>query len=74
MGCWSIVCMQNTIWPKTGKTDDYNEIESPFEAEDFAVGVRKDDQGLADKINEGLKTLQENGTFAEISEKWFGEM
>ncbi|HCE12440.1 amino acid ABC transporter substrate-binding protein [Enterococcus sp.] len=58
---------------QTGKTDDYNEIESPFEAEDFAVGVRKDDQGLADKINEGLKTLQENGTFAEISEKWFGE-
>ena len=28
---------------------------------------------LADKINEGLKKLQENGTFAEISEKWFGE-
>jgi len=58
---------------QTGKTDDFNEIESPFEAEDFAVGVRKDDQAMADKINDGLKELQDNGTFAEISEKWFGE-
>ena len=58
---------------QTKKADDYNVIESPFKAENFAVGVRKDDQALADKINEGLKKLQENGTFAEISEKWFGE-
>jgi polar amino acid transport system substrate-binding protein len=35
--------------------------------------VRKDDQAMADKINDGLKELQDNGTFAEISEKWFGE-
>lgn len=57
----------------TGKAEAYNVIDSPFEQEDFAVGVRKDDQGLADKINAGFKELQENGTFAEISTKWFGE-
>lgn len=57
----------------TEKLDQFNVIQSPFEQEDFAVGVRKSDQALADKINEGLKELQENGTFAEISNKWFGE-
>jgi polar amino acid transport system substrate-binding protein len=58
---------------QTKKADDFNVIESPFKSENFAVGVRKDDQALADKINDGLKKLQENGKFAEISEKWFGE-
>ena len=57
----------------TGKLEEYNVIESTFDQEDYAVGVRKDDQALADKINAGLKELQENGTFAEISMKWFGE-
>lgn len=57
----------------TGKLEEYNLIDSTFDQEDYAVGVRKDDQALADKINAGLKELQENGTFAEISMKWFGE-
>ncbi|MHC5269629.1 transporter substrate-binding domain-containing protein [Enterococcus sp. LJL98] len=57
----------------TEKSAAFNVIDSPFEAEDFAVGVRKNDQALADKINAGLKELQANGTFAEISNKWFGE-
>lgn len=55
------------------KTADFNVIDSPFEVEDFAVGVRKDDQALADLINETLIALQENDEFAEISTKWFGE-
>lgn len=58
---------------QANKLDQFNVIDSPFATEDFAVGVRKDDQALADKINAAFKTLQENGTFAEISTKWFGE-
>lgn len=58
---------------KADKLTQFNVINSPFETEDFAVGVRKDDQALADKINAAFKTLQENGKFAEISTKWFGE-
>ncbi len=53
--------------------DDYTITEGPFKSEDFAVGVRKDDQKLVDKVNQGLKTLQDNGEFKKISEKWFGE-
>lgn len=58
---------------KADKLEDYNVIDSPFEVEDFAVGVRKDDQALADLINETLVKLQADGSFAEISIKWFGE-
>ncbi|KAF1303057.1 amino acid ABC transporter substrate-binding protein [Enterococcus saccharolyticus] len=52
---------------------DFNVIETPFEKEDFAVGVRKEDDKLAQKINEAFTELKDNGTFAKISEKWFGE-
>jgi len=55
------------------KTDDFNLIETPYEDENFAVGVRPDDDQLLQEINDGLDELQENGEFAEISEKWFGE-
>lgn len=53
--------------------NDYNIIKGPFENEDYAVGIRKNDQALAEKINAALKTIQENGEFKKISEKWFGE-
>ncbi|MBO0448055.1 amino acid ABC transporter substrate-binding protein [Enterococcus sp. MJM12] len=53
--------------------DDYNIIKGPFENEDYAIGVRKNDQALVEKINTALKTLKDNGEFKKISEKWFGE-
>lgn len=51
----------------------FNLVETPFAQEAFAVGVRKADQKIADKINQGLKTLRENGEFEKISIKWFGQ-
>lgn len=38
----------------------------------YAIGCRKDEPDVAEKINEALQTLIDNGTAAEISEKWFG--
>lgn len=58
---------------QNGKISDYSIMEGDFSNEDFAVGLRKADEELAVKINEGLAQLQTDGTFAEISEKWFGE-
>ncbi|MGO2852580.1 MAG: amino acid ABC transporter substrate-binding protein, partial [Tetragenococcus koreensis] len=55
------------------KMDDFNLVETPYEDENFAVGVRQDDDELLAEINDGLQELQDNGEFAEISEKWFGE-
>ncbi len=58
---------------KMNKLDQFNLINSTFAQEGFAVGVRKDDEKLAEKINEGLAELRENGEFKKISEKWFGK-
>jgi polar amino acid transport system substrate-binding protein len=55
------------------KLDQFNLINSTFAQEGFAVGVRKDDEKLAEKINEGLAELRDNGEFKKISEKWFGK-
>jgi len=39
----------------------------------YAIGCRKEDSAVSDKINEALKTLIDNGKAAEISNKWFGK-
>lgn len=41
-------------------------------AEEIGIAVRKDDAMLLEKLNEALSTIIENGTYKEISEKWFG--
>lgn len=38
----------------------------------YAIGFAKDNTELRDKVNEALRELVEDGTAAEISEKWFG--
>ncbi|KRN25593.1 amino acid ABC transporter substrate-binding protein [Lacticaseibacillus camelliae] len=50
----------------------YKVIQGTYPAEDFAVGMRKSDNELRDKINTGLKTLKANGTLKKLNEKWFG--
>lgn len=50
----------------------FNEVESPFPKEEFAVGMRKSDTTLCRKVNEGLKKLAQNGTLEQINHKWFG--
>ena len=46
----------------------------PFDFGDdfYAIGCRKGETDVADKINAALQTLIDNGTAAEISNKWFG--
>lgn len=39
----------------------------------YAVGFRKGDADLTAAVNEALASLAEDGTSAEISEKWFGK-
>lgn len=46
--------------------------EFDFGDDFYAIGCRKGETDLADKLNEAIQTLIDNGTAAEISEKWFG--
>ncbi|MEI5994568.1 amino acid ABC transporter substrate-binding protein [Candidatus Enterococcus mansonii] len=52
---------------------DYSIVSGDFESEAFAVGLRKTDAELAEKINSAFKQLKKSGKLAEISKKWFGE-
>lgn len=46
-------------------------LEDNFGDEQFAVGMRKDDKELAEKLDKALDTLKENGKFKEIQERYF---
>ncbi len=49
-------------------TSDYN-----FGSDYYAIGFRKDDKELTNKVNDALQTLIDDGTAAKISKKWFGK-
>lgn len=52
---------------------EYSIYTSPqMPADLFAVGMRKGDKTLKNKINQGLGRLQKNGQLAKINKKWFG--
>lgn len=40
----------------------------------LGIGVRKDDKELLEKMNAALKKLKENGEYAKLEQKWFGDI
>lgn len=55
------------------QTDNYNVVDSGFASAPTAVGARKSDKDLIDKINQAISDLHKSGEFQKISEKWFGK-
>lgn len=51
---------------------EYVILEETLAPEDFAIGFRNGDQALCDAVNQALDEMRADGTFAEISNKWFG--
>jgi len=39
--------------------------------EQYGFGVRTDDDALLEALNQGLQTVRENGTYDELTKKWF---
>lgn len=52
---------------------DWKIISDGSEAEQYAIGFRKNDAALRDRVQEILSEMKADGTLAEISEKWFGK-
>lgn len=63
----------NYYLEKEGILNQYNIIKSDYPGEDFAVGARKSDKILINKIDKAFKKQYQTGKFQEISNKWFGE-
>ncbi|MFC3932310.1 amino acid ABC transporter substrate-binding protein [Streptococcus dentapri] len=63
----------NYYLEQEGKLANYNIMPAGYEAESFAVGARKSDKTLVNKINRAFRDLYQSGEFQKISDKWFGE-
>ncbi|OCA92927.1 ABC transporter substrate-binding protein [Pseudobacillus wudalianchiensis] len=48
-------------------------VDEILKQENIAVAVNKDNPVLLKKINEAIASMVEDGTYEEISNKWFGE-
>ena len=52
--------------------DECEVVEEIPTGEQYGIAVSKDNPNLTTAINDAIAELQEDGTFAEIEEKWFG--
>lgn len=55
-----------------GKEDEFVILDEVISSEQYAVGFLKGNEALRDEVQETLMTMVEDGTFAEISDKYFG--
>lgn len=51
---------------------DYVILENGLEEEEYAIGFRKNDSALRDRVREILSEMKADGKLGEISTKWFG--
>ena len=55
------------------KPDVYSITSETLSNEPIGITMRKNDTEFAQKIEETLQKLRDNGKLAELSQKWFGE-
>ncbi|HOC33517.1 MAG TPA: amino acid ABC transporter substrate-binding protein [Ruminococcus flavefaciens] len=56
----------------TSNNKDYVVLDGNLEAEEYAIGFRKEDQALRDEVQKTLSEMKADGALGEISTKWFG--
>ncbi len=56
----------------TENNKDYVILPGNLEAEEYAIGFRKNDQALRDAVQKTLSEMKADGKLGEISTKWFG--
>lgn len=55
-----------------GKEDDYVILDEVISSEQYAIGFLKGNETLRDEVQSTLMEMVEDGTFAEISDRYFG--
>ena len=53
--------------------DKFKILDESLGAEKYAIGLKKGNDELKDKLEAAITKVVENGKAKEISEKWFGE-
>ncbi|MOA38501.1 Cystine-binding periplasmic protein precursor [compost metagenome] len=48
-------------------------MEESLAPEEYGIGVKKGNEELLNKLQKALDEMNQDGTAATISEKWFGE-
>ena len=51
----------------------YKVLNEALQEEEYAIGFRKQDTELCNKVNEILLEMKKDGSLAQISTKWFGK-
>lgn len=57
----------------TKEKESFKVFDETLAPEEYGVGVKKGNEELLGKLQKALNELNEDGTAAEISKKWFGE-
>lgn len=57
----------------TTNNKPYKVLKDGLQEEEYAIGFRKQDVELCEKVNEILLDMKEDGTLAQISTVWFGK-
>ena len=57
----------------TKEKESFKLLDESLAPEEYGVGVKKGNEALLEKLQKALDEMNEDGTAAEISEKWFGE-
>ena len=55
-----------------GKEDTFMILEEQISTEPYGVGFKLDNDALKNEVESVLMEMVDDGTFAKISEKWFG--
>ncbi len=56
----------------TSAGKNYTVLPDGLQEEEYAIGFRKNDQALRDKVQSTLSEMKADGKLGEISTKWFG--
>ena len=54
------------------RTDEFQILEEVLVPEEYAIGFKLGNEALRDQVQATLEEMVADGTFAEISNKWFG--
>lgn len=57
---------------KTTKPDAFDVVGTTFQSLPVGIAVRKNDDKLQEALQKAVQTVKDNGTYGEISKKWFG--